>query len=359
MKKTLLALSALMMLGLAACDPDDDKPITPGGETPDNPSGSYSYSPALKISQIKDSGQVIEQWSWNGNRLDRVVSESEEGSDTATFGYTGYVLTSINTTDGTEAILNYQDGLLNKVTLTSPTSLGTPVTADITLAYNGTKVSNIQMPIPEELFNSLMGNDDIPESFKQAKGSKNNSGALNIDFLWSGNNVTTTNMTATLSYDINGADLMEMASMFGLDQLAENIPAAALAILANVNFPTEMTVTIVNNSTYDEMINPLCGYMGALVDMNDLDNLELGSIFSANNVLTSASSTTMNYSITIPAEVMLALQLAGFNLSSYGITSPISGSVPMDEETVTYTYQYNNEGFPTLINNTYEYIYAQ
>ena len=51
-----------------------------------------------------------------------------------------------------------------------------------------------------------------------------------------------------------------------------------------------------------------------------------------------------------------------YNLADYGITFPITGSIPMGEDEDNYTYQYNDKGFPTLINSGYstkEIIYAE
>ena len=354
MKKTLLALCAVAMLGMASCDREDN-PVNPQ-PTPDPidpPAGMTDgiYQPKMKIVKVLENGEMLEMWTWSDSLL-ASVKEYDEGreSGTMTFTYQGNRLTRMSGGEGREVTFAYSGDAMTSMTMQFDGA-----SLQLNVSHSGNKVSQVAAEVPEALLAGLMGDDDdeMPDFLK-------NGGAdMKIDLTWTGENVSRTVSTITLKRELSGSELQDMAGNLGIEQLQQltsNYPMLGV-LIANATFQLQVDIVATSTATYDSRKNPLKGYIGGL------DPEDLFPLFSANNVVEQTMESTMSYSVSIPDELMTTASAFNVDLSAYGITNPMTGSIPMDEpETDRYDYQYNDNGFPTRVICSWgskEYIYAE
>ncbi len=334
MKKALWVLGTVAIMSLSACGSDDEENASPN---------IGQYAPGMKITEIRSEGTLEQSWIWNGNRLDTVNYHSDQSPTSAFFTYENNRLVQVTGPYSTSARLSYSGTQLTQIEFHQDGISGT-----FSLEYSNDKVSRMTLPFSRETMEELAG-DEFPEFITRGTG------AMNIDFAWAGNNVARQDIAATFTTSISGSELMDMAAMMGLDEMLE--PIAPFAnLLANFQFPLIFSMTSSVSASYDNKHNPFQSYFGSF----DIENLHI--LFSANNPTHVASSSTMNYSLSLPDGLPAMLAALGVNLADYGIEFPVEGSIPMDEDDDNYSYQYNDKGFPSHVDDGYrtrEIIYAQ
>lgn len=335
MKKLFLALGAVAMMGLAACDPDNENNLSNNGQ----------YAPEMKISEIRRDGDTRQAWTWNENKLERVDYRSNgQTISSATFTYDGDRLVQVTGPYDALTRLIYSGNQISQIEFQQDGIAGT-----FNLEYNNGKVNKMTLPFSREILQELAG-DDFPEFITRGTGE------MVVDLTWTGNNVSRQVLAANFSASISASEMMEMAEMMGMSDMLEPI-APFVGMLAAFQFPITLSMTTTTTVSHDDKHNPFQGYMGRFSIQE-----EIHTIFSANNPTTVSSTTEMNYSLTLPDGLPAMLAAMGVNLADYGITFPITGTVPMDEDVDNYSYQYNDRGFPTHITDDYdteEIIYAE
>lgn len=335
MKKTLLALSAIAMLGFAACNPNDDEKKLPN---------NGQYMPGMKIAEIRDNGGTQEKWIWNGNQLDTVKYYSNgQNISLATFTYDGGRLVQVTGPYGYSTHLNYAGDQLAQVGIQQDGIAGTFI-----LEYSNGKVNKMTLPFSREMLAEMAG-DELPEFITRGTGE------MNVNLTWTGNNVSRQDLNATFNISITASELMEMAEMLGFSEMLAPIAPYA-SMLSAFQFPLVLGMNASTSIIYDNYHSPYQGYWGRF------DMEQIYSIFSSNNPTSVSTNNTMNYSLSLPEGLPALLAGFGVNLADYGISFPITGSVPVDQDEESYSYQYNDKGYPTHITDDYsteEIIYAE
>ena len=375
MKKIFFVLCTFAALALTACHRENNNPDNHGGNNnnngPDIPQGEGIYNPTgahIATIDFSDNGDNVDQkWVWSDYKLQRIEEKNAAGDyDPAyTYTYDNWRLSQmIMLSDEMPGTVNYTY-TSNKLTGISITSSGMNI-ADAEIVRNSSdKIVHMDIIVNNEIIQMLVGllSDGFGDMDKKGKdmltpvfghdltramavaaeklyhGQKLsvNSTDFEVDFTWSGNNVASAVVTATIN---GGITFEELNQFVNLETIVGTDYYAVLAAIAGTDeLPIELTVADTMEYTYDQKKNPFQGFYGQL----DI------STFSANNVASSFAHGWMDASITF------SVPLLGDQVIPFGM--PLEG----DSEPTTFTYTYNNAGFPVsresshYVTATYKY----
>lgn len=344
MKKIIVALCAFSALSLSSCKKDSNDQMQEG-----------VYNPEARIMEIYDDGTLAESWNWADGHLMSISTPGENGNEEKTvFTYSGNRVATVTTTSPLSAIVtvNYTGDYVSSLVANNH---GIQL-VNATVAHNGDhKISHVDMDIDETMINymigllqnnneafnrqpltRLLGRPVTEELVRFASLSLRNERKINVDsinvgldFAWNGSNVRQMIITANIKA---GVTMEEVTHFIDLGEYAE--------IVASIPGEQPLAVAISDtiDYTYDNMKNPLHGFLGEL-------NI---SSLSKNNLQTSHShgSTEIQLTITLP----------------FIGERPFSQSRPINI-TTSLQYTYNETGFPVKVieNNEKEkeYIYQE
>jgi len=339
MKKVLLALCAVMMLSMTACNKDTDDPTTPSGgsgtggtEEPETiPTGEGIFNPAQKIATITVDGELSEEWNWVDSVLSTILSPGDGGSmvETSRFEYNNYrVVLMTSTLEGApfDATYTYSGDKLASVMVSS----GTLQVLSIDFTHNASdKISHLTINVNSTflaMLSAFLG-DGIPDIFGQLQKTTNTSKmsltdvAVSADLTWQGDNVSQVLFNAQIDGSVS---LSEINQMVNLDSVAGPY-AAMLSLLADTTaIPLTIVLSDTVSYTYDSYNNPYCGFLGTL------DPASL----SANNAVTMVNNGTATPTVTLDFDYM---------------TIPLSFPYPIESSSQNYTYTYTAAGFPETV----------
>lgn len=345
----------LAMAMMVSCGKDDPTPNQSaggngGGNTPQVITGDGVYNPSAQILFSRDElNGYSHQWVWTDGKL---VSIAEDGQ----YGAQAREVVHFNYSNGRVSSIIFSDEQLNG---TLSLVYANEYIQSFSLVYNGmtvvnasvehnsaNKVSHVSATADASFIENLMqflgngfGDTILSEmllssSTHQSKMSFN-SLTFDIDFVWNGNNVDYSVLSAECEI---GFTLSELSELVDLSSYLGSSDAVSLLMLMYGDTEIPITIGICDTVeyTYDNHTNPLQGLMSqmtiaTLSANNTTEEYSHGSvIFSAQNPLTS---------------------------------SPISFDRPVPESTTTYTIQYNGNGLPIAVTddteNTVEYEYKQ
>ena len=335
MKKVLLALCAVMMLGMMACndDPASLEPVNPsgghgggggGGEQPEQiPTGEGIYSPAQKIDTILVDEAISETWTWNNNKLMQ-ISSLEGGSS---FTYNGWRMATMSTVlqqVPVEATYNYSG---DKLATVDAYSGGVPALGVIFGHNAAGKIDHLTLDINSNMLamlSQLLGGG-LPgfnwgDFFKKSSKFSLDSTNLHAYLTWQGDDVT----SMILSGSVNGqVTLGEVGQFINVDSLLGGMTA----MLADTNLKVKLEIGDTMTYAYDTYHNPFCGFLGTL-DATVLSAHNMTSMLSSGVVRITVTATTLFG--TVP------LQLPAYSLG---------------ERMENRTYTYDNNGYPLTFTN--------
>lgn len=365
MKKVLVALCAVALLGLTACKKDDPTPannnpgtvVNPGNNdaVPDAPGQPGIFNPSAKIATVSLDGSLSETWNWEQGRLSSVTDA--DGSEQVHFLYDnqGRVSTMVLNGDGQlsgTVSFSYANNNVERISLVNEGAelLG----ADVT--YNGTKVSKATLDMSDNMILDIF-NDLIVQYLGTAlnvdlTGTSIENVQGNVNFRWNGDdvNLIVTNVSGRIKSTIGQvAPLIANVSLFSnyagaIQELAEHFP----------NNKVYLSLTLVDSAEYTyntNYFNPMRRYLGKLFTMeDDLPRVEVAA-FSTHPVATehhhgNATATlsvefVTNYPTALPPYTMA---LPGNDMSYIYSTTRSDKrpeSVAYDIHTKTYTYKAN------------------
>ena len=349
MKKVVLALCAVMMLGMAACKKDNVEPANPsGGDSHPTqiPTGEGYFNPVQRISSIIVDGEVSEEWDWNNDVVTTIMTPGEGGSmlETSWFEYSNYRLMGANTTlQGMPVLIDYSYSG-DKLASVSASS-GPMEVLNIVFTHSAEgKISHLTMNINEyvlAILSELFGNS-FPNIFGKTLAAVPGKFSVNstdfaADLTWQGDNVSQFALAGDVSID---ATLGEIREMINLDSLLGSYSVFLSALGDSTVIPITISLSETSTFTYDNKSNPFYGFFGRLDP----------SMLSANNVTTVSN----DVSATLSASLNL-----GFMVLPLSFPLPI----PVDVSPVNLTYTYNAAGFPETATaadgSVTRYVYLQ
>ena len=350
MKKVMLALCAVMMLGMTACNKDNGttEPNNPsGGGEPQiqMPTGDGVFNPAQRLVSIAVDGTVTEELTWANDVVTIITTADEYGNlvETGWYEYDNYRLMSAGTTlEGMPVDVGYTyNG--DQLTLMSLSSGPMEVMNIVPTRNAAGKVSHLSMdinPVVLAMLSELFSNG-FPDIFGRIRPAQSadkfsvDNTAIAADLTWQGDNVSQIVLSAQLEGSVT---LEEIRQMVNLDSVA-GAYASMLAYLPNSTvFPLTIDLADTASYAYDSQHNPFYGFLGTL----DPTNL------SANNATEISNSGTATLTLTLDLGVM---QL------------PFTFPYPLESTSETRTYTYDAAGFPTSFTNgegsVTQYTYQQ
>lgn len=345
MKKIILALCAIATLGMVSCKKDDPKPNNPSGPAVEEPQKEGEYRPAAKIEYITVDGDPSEEWVWVNGLLNTVRQADGNGSysDAISFTYDGKRVREIAYTGGMMSgtmTVEYDGDYISAVTIVRDGEQMMSAQVEHNALH---KISHMEAAIDGDYINEIFG--DLMGGFDFGKGDTKlefNSATASIDFQWTGDNVTS--MIANIT--VNGSvTLNEINSVFDITPYIDSFTGGmvsaetVLALIGNNPMPVALTVADTIDYTFDDKKNPLMGYMGSF---------DIATMLSANNVASSDSYGQMSAVMTV---------------SVMGMGGDIPFSYPVPSQFASFTYTYNEAGFPLTVtdndNSVTEYTYKQ
>ncbi len=340
MKKLFVALCAVTVLALGACQKENQQTQTPSGNsTPNEPvllQGEGIFNPGAHIVTVKLEGENSEAWTWSNGKL-RKITPYENGSlneaNALTVSYTGDRISQI--TDPT-ATLTFTYDSENLATATVNTGGANGLTASVTERANN-KIRKIEAGMSGEIINqyiNLFSGMGVKSNEKFSCDTLSAEVTLN----WTGDNVTRAEIVANTVVTVT---LAELAQIPQVAAMIEGNSMAQLAVATMGNMPLDLTVQMFDTVeyTYDENLNPYYWFLG--------DNLSEFSRLSKANMLTKVAHTSLI--INLPESITSVLT-----------DIPSSFDMPLSERTSHIGYEYNDDGFPVKAytdEGDVEYIY--
>lgn len=326
MRKIMMTFCAMSMFAFMACSSDDDSPSAP----------VVAPGTSGTIASITVNNSLYEVWNWDDEHLTSVTNGAN-GQEKVRFSYDGngrvknvvfssLVLAGIPLNSTTLKVHYNGDeiGMLRMVRSDN---------SDIFVAdvnYDGDKISGATLDIDNSmvftLFNTILPmilgrNMDLSDTLIRIDRIDGN-----IDFDWTGNNVSSLLLEIDVDAKSTAGQLAELVgdlSIFG-----DNASEIESIIAADPTRVVNLSVTINDtaNYTYDSHKNPYQGYMGQL----DVSTL------SAQNALTEKISRWVNLQV---------------STKYVGITIPLlNKTYPLTSSSKTYSYQlYNEGGYPVKV----------
>ncbi|MCR5589305.1 MAG: hypothetical protein K6F72_06795 [Bacteroidales bacterium] len=286
MKKILVALCAVALIGLTGCKKDNVAPEEPSAESgsgqsdPERPpqSGTWAdipgvYSPAAKIVTVNEDGTLSETWRWEDDLLK--VVKSDDGSEKVRFTHDERGRVKTMTINGEGRIsgtvnVSYNGDQISRMSLMN----GSSEVFGATLTYSGGKVTkgllNVSDMMVFEMFNAMLarylGGEgdslDIVTGIDEVGGD--------INFIWDGDNVNMVNIGVSARLKTTLGKIVEMIpdmSIFGdygpvIQGLAAIYPNREVYIKVSMRDTAEYTY----NTSY---VNPLRRYLGGAFTIDD------------------------------------------------------------------------------------------
>lgn len=370
MKKILVALCAVTLIGLTACQKDKVTPNEPttqdSGQTPTpQPQPGQStwadiagvYSPAAKIVAVSENGAASETWTWENDLL-KVVANAN-GSEKVSFTHDGQGRVATMTVNGDGMLsgtvnVTYTGEDMTQLSLEGTSNVSAQLTnsnhklmsADLNMdgMDNSTLISLFNTAVAQFIGNNSA--DNIISGIDSVSGS--------ITFTWDGNNVSTSTSTisARLKTTIGqiAALLNNDFSMFG--QYGDLIASYAQA---SPNTPLYINATLNDESdyTYDNNPNPLRRYMGDMIRFEDNMPSFNVTTFSDNNIIEEGHIGVASINI----YTVINIPFLGEN------TYPLYNTdYNLYNKVVPYTYSYRADGYPVSVESnsgTKTYTYQE
>lgn len=362
MKKILVALCAVALIGLTGCKKEEVKPNEPavvnngggqGGQqeppvdtVPQEPVWADIpgvYSPSAKIVTVNEDDALSETWSWENNLL-KVVSAAD-GSEKVRFTHDerGRVKTmTINGEGQLSGTVNvsYNGDQISRISLMN----GTDEVLGARLTYGGGKVTTGELDVSDmmvfEMFNSMLaqylsgenGAQDMVTGIDQVMGD--------INITWDGDNVDMTVMSVSARLKTTLSKVVEMVpdmSIFGeygaaIQALAAIFPNREVYIKVSLKDTAEYSY----NTAYQ---NPLRRYLGGAVAMDgNMPRFEVATL--------SRNPQSHEYHQGA-ANAEISVQLYGPN------AVPVwKQSMPLPSSDKNFTYSTTRgDGYPETVNN--------
>ena len=358
MKKVFVAILALALLaGAVSCKKDDptpaDDPTEEGGGNQDSDTEpSYQegiYNPWRHITCLQNTG-TNQQWSWNSGtprQLTAITDQTSGESYTFTYKNSGLLATATHSEDGNSYLYtySYDDGELDRYTIKKANT--TMAEGEVSHNTSGKITSASYDNFHPELCLSMIGYDMDPANVTLTSSS------YNVAYTWVGDNVSQVSESGSFAGKVAMSELIDY---FG-DELTSGISSYAnivmlfLQEMGDEQVDYTVSVTRSTNYTYDTQRNPFRGFWGEGLMLNDY-------VLSANNCTasTAVGNGTFNSGITIslpeecpswvPSTYQFLWSVIRALLNNKEI--PINRTIPLNK-TLSYTYQYNDKGFPTSI----------
>lgn len=349
MKKLFIAVCALaLMAGAVSCKKDkiEEEPNNPPALVTENLSEGI-YQPAEKIASINIGDSINEEWTWGAKNLDRVTTN---GANLLTFSYDGDFVSKV-TGNGEEWCYSYSNNKLSKGVL----KIDNNQVVEIVFSHNDDgKINSANLKIDTtflmELLMGMIGGGEFPfanvlsrstiESLAQmvkisaavSNNPKFSMGSLDLglNIVWNDDNVKDVVLNAGMVINIDTNDLNSIVNLGIIPEEYITVASTAIAISGGV-LPLQLALNDTVSYTYDNNRNPFYCYLGNGIDPR---------AFSYNNVTTENNHGAMTVSVTLFTQTMEL-----FN-------SPIN-------ESMTYNYEYNANGYPKKcisdITTTYTY----
>lgn len=346
MKKVIVALCSLALLGVVACKKD------PKPDVQDAPVPTYTegcYQPIAQIATVSEDGELSEEWFWSGKNLDHITLAT---GGQVMFNYSGnYISKVTNSGTAAEEIRYYYTGdAITKCEIYYNNILA--ITMDLMHNAAG-KISSATMTIDDnfllnmvgDLFGQgfavekLLGEKNLRQMSMLAKmernaGSKFEVGDKNFSMtlVWDGDDVRQQIVNGTVVFNISSDDLDMILQVLPLpDEAQQLVTLIQMAMaLGGGKLPITMAVNDTINVTHDANYNPKFCYWG---EMFSPENLSL------HNVLTETNTGATKLSVSMMGQVA--------DLFSY----------PFDGYT-EYIYQYNDKKYPTHVSGDKNIIYT-
>lgn len=340
MKKVLATLWVLALIaGAASCKKDNPKP-EPASETPapgeDIVYPVYhegQYVPLMQVSTVTENGELSEEWTWDGDRLDYITYSGAQ-SGTARFHYDGDYISSVKGGAGQQDLYyTYSNGKITHMELVDG---DTPlVQADLTHGGSGDKITGATLDVDDEYLQSLIGamtgllgktDKAAPKSLKAllrmaAKDAdpkfEITDNTITLGYTWNGENVATQVLNVSVDGKLSQEEYETLSQYLPIPEQYRTI--ADMLVAAQGGLPLRITMNDTTTYTYDNRINPMFCFWGTMLSAD---------ILSLNNILT--ATTTGSYTI---AAVIMGQQVNLLNN-------------PTDDYE-EFSYEYNSKYYPT------------
>lgn len=346
MKKFVVALCALAMLGVVSCkkekeDSSDQSPIPVYTEG--------CYQPVAQIATITEDGALAEEWVWSGKNLDHIALAA---GGQVLFNYSGNYISKVTNTGAMaeEIRYYYTDNAITKCEIYYNNALA----ISMDLLHNAAgKISSATMTIDDNfllnMFGSMfgqgfalekvLGEKNLRNMSMLAKLERNAAGKFEVGdknfsmtLVWDGDDVRQQIVNGTVIFNISSDDLDQLLSILPIpDEAQQYVQLIQLAMaMGGGKLPLTMTVNDTINVTHDANYNPKFCFWG---EMFSPENLSL------HNVLTETNS----------GATKLGMSLMGQNADLF--------SYPFEGYT-EYIYQYNDKKYPTQVSGDKNIIYT-
>lgn len=342
---TTFLLCALMTLVIVSCKKDKDEDSAIHGTT--GPQGTFAegvYKPTYRIVSIKESGEVVQSWSWGTSKLASVVNTKD--NITSSFTYSGDMLGGVSISgenSNQDIVYTYGGSLVTQMkishNLQDDVVMNIQHDANDRLAAVDLVLSNdyaIQMCIGVVNFKSALGRLVGKETFEamtemlSLMNLKKNAGKLDISnkhfsitYTWEGSNIVKESLRGNVQAT---ATISEVAEAFNFGSISN-----LLSYISNDPFPLESSIQRDIVYTYDNNPNPIWYYWGEGIAVENL---------SRNNIVTATTTGTLENQITITFPD--AIPIVGGTSREFPRSTDLAASV-------THTYTYNNNGYPTTV----------
>lgn len=320
-----LAATALMMLA-AACnkeqivDPpaeDDTTHVTPPAiEEPTYQEGIYE--PLMKIASIEKDDGNTDTWNWTGD-----------------------LLTSVSSTDGTSRQYTYDNRRL-----VSATGAAFGASGDVMFTYDGDQLARCMVSTNDSTLAMLTFNHadgrisgaDVAVDARYISGMLDglipsmrkgrlfdpkqitldeNDNSIHVDFVWSGKDVARVVVTGDIPFELTKEMYEAMKPYLPVD--SSQLALVDLYFMISNSLPMQILVNDTIDYTYDNKINPFYCYLG---EINP-------TCFSLHNVLSASNQGRVAINVTLMSPMQVFEQ-------------PI-------EDYKVYTYDYNDRNYPVEV----------
>ena len=366
MKKILVALCAVALIGLTGCQkeqvtPENTTTQNSGNGNPSDPPASSQevdraglYAPCSKIASISTDGALSETWNWQDGKLTDVTNAAGQTKVSFTYRSDDRVNTmTVNATDMFSGNVNvtYDGERISQLALSGDNSISAQLTNN-----GNNKVTKAVLNLDNVDMNTLLGL--FQSAVSQFLGNSNVSDIItgvdslqgSMAFSWADANVSRSIINIGL----------RLATTIG--RVAAILPdtsqyAAAIQQIAasNPNMPLYIKLTYkdTSNYAYDQMVNPFRHYMGDMVTIEgNVPHFNISAL-SANNV--SREQRAASAEINVSAVVSF--------MGSQMVTPLYNTSQPMADNETTYSYTYRSDNYPETVTRndgqTKTYTYQQ